>query len=60
MKAIGHPLAGDPLYNPENEDSIKRQALHSGEMEFMQPRSGEKIKVSADIPEDMRILCEQI
>jgi 23S rRNA pseudouridine1911/1915/1917 synthase len=60
MKALGHPLAGDPLYNPGNSDMIDRQALHSGEMEFIQPRTGKKIKVEASIPEDMKNLIEKI
>lgn len=54
MKAIGHPLLGDELYNPESEDfEMKRQGLHGGRIQFAQPRTGEPISIRAPLPEDM-------
>lgn len=52
MSAIGHPLIGDFLYNPENS-LMKRQALHAGRLCFNHPISGKQIDLSAPIPEDM-------
>lgn len=49
---IGAPLAGDDLYGGLRAD-IGRQALHCGMMLFNAPLSGEQIKVSAELPEDI-------
>lgn len=56
MKAIGHPLVGDFLYNPNNS-LLGRQALHVGRLVFFQPYTGKKIELWANIPQDMEILC---
>lgn len=56
MRAIDHPLIGDFLYNPHNT-LMNRQALHVGQIEFMQPITGEKIVLTADCPEDMKGFC---
>lgn len=57
MKAIGHPLIGDFLYNPEDK-RMDRQALHMGDISFFQPITGERIELKAPLPEDMRIIIE--
>lgn len=51
----GYPLCGDELYGGDMS-GIKRHALHCGEMTFSRPLSGERITVSAPLPEDMRAL----
>ncbi len=51
---IGHPLAGDFLYGNENDGVISRQALHCGELEFIHPVTGESLKFTAELPEDMK------
>lgn len=51
MKAIGHPLLGDFLYNPDYR-FIGRQALHSYTVSFRHPISGEKMEFTAPMPED--------
>lgn len=53
MKHIGHPLPGDYLYNPDNR-SISRQALHSFQLEFAHPLTGEALFFEAPLPEDMK------
>lgn len=55
MKAMGHPLLGDELYNPMSEGfGMERQALHGGEIRFIQPRTGKLVVVQASLPEDMK------
>lgn len=49
---IGHPLAGDDMYGGLREH-ISRQALHCGELSFNEPLTGEKITVTAPLPEDI-------
>lgn len=54
MKAIGHPLAGDSLYNPESQ-IFKRQALHAGKIEFTHPVTKEHLSFHVKLPEDLKI-----
>jgi 23S rRNA pseudouridine1911/1915/1917 synthase len=49
---IGHSLFGDDLYGG-NLDFINRQALHCGQLEFHKMKTGEKIVVKSELPEDM-------
>ena len=53
MKAIGHPLAGDYLYAPK-DCSAERPLLHSRSLEFAHPVTGEQMKLTAELPEDMK------
>jgi 23S rRNA pseudouridine1911/1915/1917 synthase len=55
MGAIGHPLPGDYLYNPDYT-WINRQPLHSASLTFHHPISGIKMHLEAPVPEDMRKL----
>ena len=59
MKAIGHPLVGDFLYNPLN-NQMDRQALHAGELEFIHPVTGSNLKFSVPLHEDMEKVVAQI
>lgn len=52
MKYLGFPLVGDYLYNPDM-GYIQRQALHSHSLSFRHPITGEDLKFTADLPEDM-------
>lgn len=54
MKAIGHPLIGDWLYNPDSK-LMTRQALHSGRLDFAHPITGKIMTFTAKMPEDMRL-----
>ena len=51
MKHIGHPLPGDFLYNPDYS-IIKRQPLHSSQLEFTHPVTKEVMCITAPVPED--------
>ena len=51
MKALGYPLIGDYLYNPDYS-RIKRQALHSYQLSFTHPITGEPLCFTAPAPED--------
>ena len=53
MKAIGHPLPGDFLYYPDFTQ-IKRQALHSYQLEFIHPITGKAMSFTQEIPEDFK------
>jgi len=61
MKYIGFPLVGDPVYGPKKrETSIEGQALHAQVIGFTHPRTGERIRISSELPEDMASLIERI
>ena len=53
MKYIGCPLPGDFLYHPFF-DKIKRQALHSFQLEFTHPITGKPLCFLAPVPEDFQ------
>lgn len=48
----GFPLAGDTLYGNEN-DCLKRQALHACRLDFFHPVQETMITVTAPLPEDI-------
>lgn len=58
MAYLGHPLAGDWLYGTENKNLIARPALHSYELWFTQPITGQELHFTASIPQDMQRLLE--
>lgn len=69
MAYLKHPIVGDPLYGgplrlPKGASEalttalreFKRQALHAQTLEFKHPLSGEPVRCSAPVPEDMQTL----
>jgi len=60
MGWIGHPLLGDPIYGRQAEQNdLGRAALHAYQAVFCQPFSGERIELTAPLPEDMRKVLEK-
>lgn len=53
MAAVGHPLVGDWLYGRE-VGFIDHAALHSRLLRFTHPITGERIELTAPLPEDMK------
>ena len=60
MKYIGFPLAGDPKYGPKKTIDFNGQALHAGVLGFDHPRTGEYVEFEAPLPEDMKILLDNL
>jgi len=56
MASIGCPLAGDWLYGTEDLDLIGRPALHSYRLTMIHPVTGEILRLTATVPEDMQRL----
>ncbi|MBO4562178.1 MAG: RluA family pseudouridine synthase [Clostridia bacterium] len=52
MAATGHPIVGDWLYG-EEVPFIDHPALHSGRLVFRHPMTGEKVELSAPLPDDI-------
>lgn len=59
MKYIGHPVAGDPKYGPRRTLPIAGQALHAAVLGFDHPRTGERMRFEAPLPEDMQRLLRR-
>lgn len=60
MKYIGYPLVGDPKYGPKRTLDIGGQALHAGVIGFEHPVTHEYIERSTDLPNDFKVLLEDI
>lgn len=68
MAALGHPVAGDPVYGRKNplypDLHISRQCLHAYLLRFRHPRTDEVLEFTAplwdDIAETLRILRDGI
>lgn len=66
--SIGHPLLGDPAYGRTPKSlrpvlerlGFARQALHAAELGFVHPVTGENIRFSSDIPQDMAELIDEL
>lgn len=51
MKAIGHPLLGDPVYGPQKmQFGIKEQVLHAKVIGFKHPVTGEMMYFESELP----------
>lgn len=61
MEYLGYPLVGDPKYSRmKTPFGIKGQALHSHTLEFTHPRTGERMKFEAPLPEDMHKIITRL
>jgi 23S rRNA pseudouridine1911/1915/1917 synthase len=59
LKAIGHPVAGDPEYGRAGRLGLERQFLHAGRLAFGHPVSGRLVDVSSPLPEDLARALER-
>lgn len=61
MAYIGHPLVGDPKYcSLKSVFKIQGQALHSLNLQFIHPETGENMQFSAPVPEDMQKILKAL
>ena len=71
LKSLGHPLIGDPVYGearwkglPRPVQAIlsrfPRPALHAWRLAFDHPTTGKHVSFEALLPEDMRLLWEEV
>jgi 23S rRNA pseudouridine1911/1915/1917 synthase len=60
FSAIGHPVAGDPLYARRNPLGLGRQFLHSHRLAFLHPFSGEDLQFNAPLPDDLEMVLRRL
>lgn len=53
MAATGHPLFGDALYGTP-DDMLRRPALHSAYLSLRHPVTGERMELTAALPDDLK------
>ena len=49
---LGHPVLGDKLYAPKLARDFARQMLHAWKVAFDHPRTNERLKFEAAVPDD--------
>ena len=54
LASIGHPVVGDKLYGAP-ASALGRYFLHARQIAFTSPGTGERITVSAPLPDDLEI-----
>jgi 23S rRNA pseudouridine1911/1915/1917 synthase len=53
LRAIGHPVAGDPEYGTAGELGLTRQFLHAARLAFAHPLTGEPLDLTSPLPPDL-------
>ena len=52
MAYLGHPLAGDPVYGPQNDpERLGGQCLHARELTFVHPTTGQTVHLTCPLPD---------
>jgi 23S rRNA pseudouridine1911/1915/1917 synthase len=54
LRAIGHPVVGDPEYGTPGRLGLERQFLHAARLAFKHPWTGEPVDVSSPLPADLQ------
>ena len=60
---IRHPIVGDTQYGrrrPSTPDYVTRQMLHARRIVFEHPTTGEALDITAEIPDDMQRLLDEL
>ncbi|HEV3047857.1 MAG TPA: RluA family pseudouridine synthase [Solirubrobacteraceae bacterium] len=59
MRAIGHPVCGDPEYGTAGLYGLERQFLHAAHIAFAHPASGERLAFDSPLPADLQAALER-
>jgi 23S rRNA pseudouridine1911/1915/1917 synthase len=59
LRAIGHPVCGDPEYGTAGLLGLQRQFLHATRLAFEHPLTGERIEVLSALPGDLQVALER-
>jgi len=54
LRAIGHPVAGDPEYGTAGLLGLERQFLHATRLSFAHPVTGAPLELHSPLPDDLR------
>ena len=59
LRAIGHPVVGDPEYGTAGRLGLDRQFLHAARLAFTHPVTGAPVDLSSPLPPDLRAALER-
>jgi 23S rRNA pseudouridine1911/1915/1917 synthase len=59
LRAIGHPVCGDPEYGTAGQFGLERQFLHATRVAFDHPLTGERVEVRSPLPADLQSALER-
>jgi 23S rRNA pseudouridine1911/1915/1917 synthase len=54
LRAIGHPVAGDPEYGHAGLYGLRRQFLHAARLGFAHPVTGRRLDLRSPLPHDLQ------
>ena len=61
LSQIGYPIVGDFVYsNGRNPFGVEGQMLHSSKLEFVHPKTGEKMNLEAKLPEYFESVLKEL
>ena len=67
VAAMGHPVAGDTLYGAPSQSrgksasiSLARNFLHSAELQFRHPRTGETVALKTELPTELKEFLKRL
>ena len=60
LKAIGHPVCGDPEYGTPGLHGLDRQFLHAARLAFIHPVLKNRVEVTSDLPEDLAVVLARL
>ncbi len=52
--AIGHPVAGDPIYGHQQSPKPPRLFLHAAEIGFIHPTTHQEVTLTSPLPQDLQ------
>jgi 23S rRNA pseudouridine1911/1915/1917 synthase len=60
MAYLGHPVAGDSIYGPDEGLRPGRHLLHAAELRFFHPLKGKQVQIRSPLPGDMRSFLKKL
>ena len=58
LASIGHPVCGDAVYGSGGGPAVPRIFLHAAAVEFAHPATGDRVVVTAPLPNDLAAVLE--
>ena len=56
LAEAGHPVVGDTMYGRGRDPELRRLALHARDLGFVHPRTGKKVRFTAEVPPAFRAI----
>jgi 23S rRNA pseudouridine1911/1915/1917 synthase len=60
LSAIGHPVVADTRYGAGPAPGLDRPFLHAASLGFRHPTTGQPVELASDLPEDLRMVLDEL